>query len=112
MRPGPCQGDHIVGAGANTDTASGTQFRFKIKVDRFSIPDRVDLLVSYRIQRRQFQRVNRARNHAVSATCAPVYVYMNSKGHAHITLLLTNFVLKDRWFTIIDKPFENCIHMY
>lgn len=77
----PGQGDDLVRAGTDTNTTAGTKFRFDIEADRSPFDNAVDFFFRYRVDRIEFERIDRACSNAVAAAGAPVYINMYCKCH-------------------------------
>ncbi len=67
----PSEGDHIVRAGLDAYTATGTEFSLEIQADSDSILHFIDLLFRDRVERKQLERIDRACDNTVVAPGAP-----------------------------------------
>lgn len=79
--PAAGQPDYIKGACSDTDAAACTEFLLDVEDYRFSVPDLVDLLIRYRINRIQFDCINGTCDYAIPAARAEVDVYVECKCH-------------------------------
>ena len=84
-RSATCQPDHIVRTCLNADSAPGTQLGIEVQDHRFSMLHLVDLLISHRIQSKEFKRIYRACDHTIIAAGTPLHVDMQCKCHTFIT---------------------------
>jgi len=67
----PCEGDHIIWAGLDAYTTTGTEFSLEIQADCDSILHLVNLLLGDRVERKELECIDRAGNNTIIAPGTP-----------------------------------------
>jgi hypothetical protein len=67
----PCEGYHIIWAGLNAYTTTGTEFSLEIEADRDTILYLVDLFIGNRVERKELECIDRAGNNTIIAPGTP-----------------------------------------